>query len=934
MKRLTPFDHLTCLNLSKMVKIRCSFPDCTYETEDTDPQIVASLLNIHCQTHVMTAFARPAAPPKPKLDRPRVDIGIEEEVWNGFIRRWEAFRVGSGINEATAPMQLFQCASDALGDLILKAHPDIQTATVEVVKKTMRDLAVIPVAIGVRRAELMELRQSPDENFRTFAARAQGKAETCSFYTVAKCSCNKTVKVDYTTESVRDVLLAGIADIDIRREALSKSNVQTMSINEVISFVESREMARNATPSASMSAMSSFRKRQSVPSTLKKSHQPETNKTMPCPGCGKPFSLFKQRANGSWNSKPHTKCLNCWRADRQKTQEVTSNTTELTVTQIATLGSTPHLTSQILTKGELRRHRKSEHPRVELTIAKREKATAGVTIKAVADSGAMSNLWGLRQYLDSGFKQEDLKIATMDIRAANKNRINIIGAFEATVQGHSPDGDTVSSSCLVYVSDSVNDFFLSFETMLDLGILGDAFPTIGLYNSVDKSPKFVRCLNSGCTDMDESGCSCPHRESIPPRPKTLPFEPIPENNSKMRDWLLDRYSKSTFNTCPHKPLPSMSGPPIEIHVDESATPKAYHTAAPIPLHWQEQVKKDLLRDEALGVIEKVPYGEPVTWCHRMVVTRKHDGSPRRTVDLSPLNRFCKRETFSAESPFQIARRIPGKSWKTVTDAWNGYHSVPLRECDRHLTTFITPFGRYRYTRAPQGFLSSGDGYNRRFEAILSDFDRKERCVDDTCHYDDLEDLEAHWWRTIDLLSTCGAAGVVFNPEKFQFAQVDVEFAGFEVSEDRILPLSRYIEAIRSFPTPTSTTDIRSWFGLINQVANYAQLRDMLELFRPFLSPRYKFFWSSELDKAFKDSKDIIINAIRDGVEIFDIKKMTCLRPDWSKKGIGYTLLQKHFNCDSTMPGCGPEGWKNNSCWFPLFTWSRGALCNNRRRGPC
>ena len=35
----------------------------------------------------------------------------------------------------------------------------------------------------------------------------------------------------------------------------------------------------------------------------------------------------------------------------------------------------------------------------------------------------------------------------------------------------------------------------------------------------------------------------------------------------------------------------------------------------------------LLRDEALGVVERVPYGEPVTWCHRMVVTRKHDGSP-------------------------------------------------------------------------------------------------------------------------------------------------------------------------------------------------------------------------------------------------------------------------------------------------------------------
>ena len=207
----------------------------------------------------------------------------------------------------------------------------------------------------------------------------------------------------------------------------------------------------------------------------------------------------------------------------------------------------------------------------------------------------------------------------------------------------------------------------------------------------------------------------------------------------------------------------MSGPPMEIRIDDKASPKVYNTPATVPLHWQDRVYEDLLRDEALGVIERVPIGVPVTWCHRMVVTRKHDGTPRRTVDLSPLNKFCTRETFPAEAPFHLARRVPGQTWKSVTDAWNGYHSVPLRESDRHLTTFITPYGKWRYTRAPQGFLSSGDGYNTRFDAVLADFTRKERCVDDTIHFD--ENLEEHWWRTIDLLYTMGSAGIVLNPDK-------------------------------------------------------------------------------------------------------------------------------------------------------------------------
>ena len=166
-----------------------------------------------------------------------------------------------------------------------------------------------------------------------------------------------------------------------------------------------------------------------------------------------------------------------------------------------------------------------------------------------------------------------------------------------------------------------------------------------------------------------------------------------------------------------------------------------------------------------GYLMVSPLCGAIAWSSPANTTALHAA---HAVDLSPLNKYCQRETFAMEPPFHLARRIPKDTWKTVTDAWNGYHSVPLRQSDRHLTTFITPFGRWRYTRAPQGFLSSGDGYNRRFDAILSSFERKERCVDDTIHYDD--ELEQHWWRIIDFLTRVGQAGMVLNPDKFQFAE--------------------------------------------------------------------------------------------------------------------------------------------------------------------
>ena len=638
-------------------------------------------------------------------------------------------------------------------------------------------------------------------------------------------------------------------------------------------------MARNALPSATLSSISTFKKAKQAPPTTPPTA--DRNRESTCPDCSASFKIFTEGARG-WNTKPHQVCVTCYSVRRQRQrrkrspQAPSSKVQAVESDPISQIGafqavespsqskcrdnaSTTHgsvgkpltLSHHIFTKGEWRRARLRDHPRVPITIqldslGRKGNANSddGLTphadVSAIADTGAQSDLWALSNFLACGFSRDDLHPIKMSLSAANRSPISIEGAFFAKLTTQSPTGDESSCHSMIYVSSSVQDMYLSYESLLNLGLLTSGFPSIPTADNLEQHRaesnepppmNATRSINDGCGGVITSRsptCTCPQRQAPPPRPTERPFPCTPENNKRMKAWLLERYASSTFNTCPHRPLPCMEGSPIEIHVEPAATPKACHTPASIPLHWQQKVYEDLLRDEALGVIERVPYGEPVTWCHRMVITRKHDGSPRRTVDLSPLNKFCKRETFAIESPFQLARRIPKETWKTVTDAWNGYHSVRLRESDRHLTTFITPFGRWRYTRAPQGFLTSGDGYNRRFDAILSTFERKKRCVDDTIHHN--TDLEQHWWRSIDLLTRVGQAGIVLNPDKFQFAERSVDFAGFRVSDSSIEPLPKYLDAIREFPSPTSTTDIRSWFRLVNQVANYAQLRDIMAPF--------------------------------------------------------------------------------------------------------
>ena len=350
----------------------------------------------------------------------------------------------------------------------------------------------------------------------------------------------------------------------------------------------------------------------------------------------------------------------------------------------------------------------------------------------------------------------------------------------------------------------------------------------------------------------------------------------------------------------------MAGPPLALSIDPTAIPKPCHTPISVPVHWQEEAKRGLDRDVRLGVLEKVPLGTPVTWCHRMVVCTKKNGSLRRTIDLQPLNKHATRETHHCPSPFHQARAIPRGTKKTVFDAWNGY-SVALREADRHYTTFITPWGRYRYHTAPQGYTASGDAYTSRYDALVSTIQSKTKCVDDALLWS--TSIEQAFHQAVEWLDTCAANGITLSPPKFKFAMDTVEFAGFTVTPNEVRPSDKFTAAIRQFPTPRNITDVRAWFGLVNQVSyTFAMTKTMLP-FRDLLRPTTPFRWTDELSKAMDASKLHICSKIQSGVEIFDKGRPTCLATDWSKSGIGFWLTQKHCKCQTSDPFCCRDGWR-------------------------
>ena len=383
-------------------------------------------------------------------------------------------------------------------------------------------------------------------------------------------------------------------------------------------------------------------------------------------------------------------------------------------------------------------------------------------ITAIVDSGAQCCVWSWSACQAAGFTRKDLIPVKQKLNAVSKSQITIHGALLLRLRGLSGTGEEYSAAAIVYISPDVNGFYMSQDVMIQLCIVPREFPAIG-------GAKATVCSNEGEEDpSSDDNCPCYPRSPPPGRPDELPMTATVENIPKMKQYLLDRYKESVFNQCTHQPTPKVKGPPMRIHVDPDATPTVATTPVKCPLYWEAQTKNLLKTNQAMGNIEPVPEGEVPKWIHKMLTTRKPNGDLRLVVDLSPLNKHCQREIHATQSPFELAKGIPPNTWRTVTDAWNGFHTIPLHEDDRHLTTFLSPFGhRYRYRVAPQGYASSGDGFNRRCDEIFSEFERLKRCVDDSLIYDDDDALAEHWWRTIDFLECCARNGIILNPSKFQ-----------------------------------------------------------------------------------------------------------------------------------------------------------------------
>ncbi|CAB3983559.1 Hypothetical predicted protein [Paramuricea clavata] len=167
--------------------------------------------------------------------------------------------------------------------------------------------------------------------------------------------------------------------------------------------------------------------------------------------------------------------------------------------------------------------------------------------------------------------------------------------------------------------------------------------------------------------------------------------------------------------------------PYHMEVDPMADP-VIHPPRKVPHPLRDQLAETLENMVKQGVLQKVD--GPSDWVNSMVVVQKKDGSLRICIDPKDLNRALKREHHQLPTIEEITARMPGARYFSTLDARSGYWQIPLDEESSKLTTFNTPFGRFRFTRMPFGIRSAQEVFHKRVHEIFEDIRGVETDIDD------------------------------------------------------------------------------------------------------------------------------------------------------------------------------------------------------------
>ncbi|XP_062714329.1 uncharacterized protein K02A2.6-like [Aedes albopictus] len=319
----------------------------------------------------------------------------------------------------------------------------------------------------------------------------------------------------------------------------------------------------------------------------------------------------------------------------------------------------------------------------------------------------------------------------------------------------------------------------------------------------------------------------------------------------------------------------------------------------VPIALREKLKEELKNLERDGLIVKE--NRHTEWVSNIVLVKRKEQkseSVRVCLDPIPLNAALKRPHVQFTTIDEILPELGKAKVFSTADVRKGFWHVLLDEKSSRLTTFWTPFGRYRWIRLPFGIAPAPDIFQMKLQEVIQGLLGVECVADDLLIYgsgDTLEEaLENHNICLEKLLVRLKECNVKLNFSKLKLCETSVKFYGHVLTNKGLQPDESKVASIKNFPRPSDRKQLQRFIGMVNYLSRFIpNLSANFTVLRRLISEKENWVWSEKEEEEFDRVKRLVADA--NTLRYYNVNEPIVIECDASSYGLGAAVFQSHGN---------------------------------------